>query len=210
MVLIKARIVDDYFNQEAKLPYGLEIDEIKKAMIITYDFLFDLNTFLLKKGYTRIEDMVLGNSLSGLLSEIIVKNVSINSKTLTRNRKIGGHPDLILRGKHKDDSVLHDSEGIEIKTSKQAGGWQGHNPEDCWLMIFRYNLDESNKQPLVRGPIEFVQVLVANIKTEDWSFSGRSGNSRRTITASITSSGMHKLRGNPIYQNPKYIVNQRD
>src|SRR5437879_6167443 len=28
------------------------------------------------------------------------------------------------------------SDGIEIKASRYSQGWQGHNPENVWLMVF--------------------------------------------------------------------------
>lgn len=203
--ILRAQVVEDYFNYDASLPYGLTVAEVRRAIIDTYDFLFDLN--LVSKGYTRLEDLLLGNSRSGMVSEILVKNVAENSRTLTRNRKVGGHPDLIPRGKHLNDEVLHGDEGIEVKTSKQSGGWQGHNPEDAWILVFRYVEDERpDVAPLERKPLEFVQVLCAHVTHDEWSFSGRRGASRRTITASITEVGMDKLRSNPIYQNPAYIV----
>jgi hypothetical protein len=203
----RAQDVEKFLNYKAHLPYGLTVAEVRQAMIDTYTFLFDLNSFLVNKGYDRLEDLLLGNSRSGMISEVLVKNLANNSHTLARNRKVGGHPDLIPRGKYPNDEVLRGDEGIEVKTSKQPGGWQGHNPEDAWILIFRYIEDEREGiTPLERKPLEFVQVLCAYIKREEWSFSGRSSTSRRTITASITEAGMDKLRSNPVYQNPDYIV----
>lgn len=205
--ILRAEIVEGYFNSGAELPCGLTVSEIRQAIIDTYEFLFDLNNFFVSKGYARLEELLLGNSRSGMISEILVKHIGENSSTLTRNRKVGGHPDLIPRGKYPNDEVLHGNEGIEVKTSKQPGGWQGHNPEDAWLLIFRYVEDaRSGVSPSERKPLEFVQVLCAHITHDEWSFSGRSGTSRRTITASITEAGMDKLRSNPIYQHPAYIV----
>jgi hypothetical protein len=201
----KAEVIDKYFNYNAILPYGLKVEEIRQAMIDTYEFLYRLNKFLLDNGYERLEDLILGNSLSGIISEILVKNISNNSATLIRNKKVGGHPDLIPRGRYPNDETLH-GEGIEIKSSKQEGGWQGHNPEKAWVMIFRYILDKTDCPPEERDPITFVQVLAAELEENDWGFSGRRAGSRRTITASIKASGMDKLRSNPVYQHPDYIV----
>jgi len=47
-----------------------------------------------------------------------------------------GHPDLIPKGKFEKDACQHGSEGIEIKASRHSSGWQGHNAEDIWLMVF--------------------------------------------------------------------------
>ena len=202
----KAEIIEEFFCQKAILPYGLKVQEVRSAVEEVYGLMHKLNGFLLQNGYERIEELVLGNSLSGFLSEILVKKIADNSRTMERNRMVGGHPDLIPRGKYPDDKILHGAEGIEVKTSKQAGGWQGHNPEVCWLVIFRYTLDETERNSWEKEPITFVQILTAKLQEEDWSFSGRKGASRRTITASIKGSGMHKLRMNPIYQHPDYII----
>jgi hypothetical protein len=53
---------------------------------------------------------------------------------MVANRKIGGHPDLLPKAKYTTDSILKGLEGIEVKTSIQRGGWQGHNPEECWMV----------------------------------------------------------------------------
>jgi hypothetical protein len=49
----------------------------------------------------------------------------------------------------------------------------------------------------------FVKVVGAALTKADWSFSGRSENSRRTITASVTNSGYQKMMANWIYQAPR-------
>lgn len=51
-------------------------------------------------------------------------------------------------------------------------------------------------------PLTFIEILCAKLKRSDWSFSGRKGSSRRTPTASITSSGVEKLRTNFLYRLP--------
>jgi hypothetical protein len=209
VILQKTKVNDAFFHKEAVLPYGLKIEEIRQAIIDTYEFLDKINSFLLENGYLRLEELLLGNALSGFLSEVIVKSISNNSKKITRNKKVGGHPDLIQVGAYQNNSVLLGKDGIEIKTSKQRGGWQGHNPEEGYLIVFRYILDESERPAVEKTPIEFVQVLCAQLALNDWSFSGRVGKSRRTITASITKSGMLKLRSNPVYQHSDYIVGKK-
>lgn len=50
--------------------------------------------------------------------------------------------------------------------------------------------------------IEQAVALCAKIDQADWSFSGRTGTSRRTPTASITATGVEKLRNNFLYRLP--------
>jgi len=206
----RAKLDPAFINWNAKLPYGLTVDEVVKGVEKACALFFEVNNFLVGKELDRLEDLLLGNALSGMLSEVLVKSLSDCSKTLVRNEKVGGHPDLIPRGKYPGDSVLHGNQGIELKSSKQRGGWQGHNPEDSDLIVFRYVLGDGEQKPEERTPVTFVQILAAHIKKDEWSFSGRKGESRRTITASITEAGVHKLRANPIYQDPKYVVGRGD
>jgi len=189
-----------YVNRRASLPYGLRVDEVEKAVAETYRLLHGLNDYLVGAGFPSLEDLLLGNSLSGIISEFLVKNIARASTTLDANLKVGGHPDLLPEGHYTSNLVLKGDAGIEVKSSIQAGGWQGHNPEDCWLMVFRYAVGEQDDG--TKLPLTFVEILGAEVKQSDWSFSGRKGASRRTPTASITASGVEKLRRNFLYRLP--------
>jgi len=147
-----------------------------------------------------MEELLPGNSLSGILSEFLVKNIARMSDTLVANLKVGGHPDLLPKGYYSSNLILKGDEGIEVTSSKQKGGWQGHNPENCWLLVFRYIVGRQDNDRVI--PLTFVEILCAKLIKEDWSFSGRKGASRRTPTASITTSGVEKLRRNFLYRIP--------
>lgn len=189
-----------YVNRHASLPYGLRVDEVEKAVAETYRLLHGLNDYLVGAGFLSLEELLLGNSLSGIISEFLVKNIARASTTLEANLKVGGHPDLIPKGHYSSTLVLKGDEGIEVKSSIQAGGWQGHNPEDCWLMVFRYVVGE--QEDGAKLPLTFIEILCGKVEQSDWSFSGRKGSSRRTPTASITASGVEKLRRNFLYRVP--------
>ncbi len=150
-------------------------------------------------------------TFSGLLSEIIVRQLSKHSTMLTRNLYHNGHPDLIPSGRYAGNSIQYGHEGVEIKTSRYRGGWQGHNPERVWIMIFRYSNDpyrpEKESRPLEKhSPFQFIEVLAAQLEKTDWSAQGRRSGSRRTPTASIVASGTAKLRANWIYRNPDFTA----
>ena len=182
-----------YVNRRVVLPYALKVKEIEQAVAETYRLFHGLNDFLENSGFRPLEELLLGNSLSGMISEFLVKNIARAAETLEANAKVGGHPDLLPKGHYASNLVLKGDEGIEIKSSIQRGGWQGHNPEDCWLMVFRYAIGE---------PLVFIEILCAKLDEADWSFSGRTGASRRTPTASITATGVEKLRDNFLYRLP--------
>jgi hypothetical protein len=187
------------FDTDVELPYDLTIEAIRATMEDVYETLFTINSGLTAKGLDRLEETLLGNSFSGLLSELVVKGLARHSDALARNIKVGGHPDLIPAGKYPSDSVLQ-GEGVEVKMSIQTGGWQGHNPEAGWIMVFQYSKDVSTRPVHKRRPSEYLRVLIAKLEREDWSFSGRRGQSRRTPTASILKSGTQKLLRSAIYE----------
>jgi hypothetical protein len=195
------------FNADVALPYDLKVEEVRNALDQIYDFLHEMNSFLVSRGYDRLEEIILGNSLSGFISELVVKRIGATSESLARNEKIGGHPDLIPHGEYPDNAVLRSDEGIEVKTSIQSGGWQGHNPERSWILVVQYSVDALTEPVSERRPSEFLKVMCALLDEDDWSFSGRAGASRRTPTASILKSGTAKLHGNAIYEHPRYVRN---
>jgi len=44
-------------------------------------------------------------------------------------------------------------------------------------------------------------VYAAKLELEDWSFSGRSATSRRTITASVNETGVARMKANWVYRD---------
>ena len=76
-------------------------------------------------------------------------------------------------------------------------------------MIFQYQVDLETHPVEQREPTKFVRVLIAQLKEEDWGFSGRRAGSRRTITASVVRSGMEKLLAHPLYLDPTYVPRRR-
>jgi hypothetical protein len=189
-----------YVNPSVRLPYDLKVGEVQQAVARTYRLLNGLNEYLVQDGFRPLEELLLGNSLSGIISEFLVKNIANTATTLEANEKVGGHPDLLPTKHYPSHTVLKGEEGIEVKCSIQSGGWQGHNPEDCWLMLFRYVVGKQSDGVVM--PLTFVEILCAKITKADWFFSGRKGDSRRTPTASITTTGVEKLRDNFLYRLP--------
>lgn len=204
------KLREDWFNPGAKLAYGLAVEHVKTAMQEAYEFFHRVNSFLVHSGYKRLEDFMPGNAFSGLVSEILVQAIPKHCGRLTKNLRVGGHPDLIPRGQYRGDSILQGDEGIDVKSSKQSGGWQGHNPEAGWVMVFRFRVDIKTEPPENREPFEFVEVLGARLARRDWSFSGRRETSRRTITASMKKEAVERLRANWVYRNPAYEVRRQE
>ncbi len=174
-----------------------------------YDFLYNVNNFLVTRGYERLEETLSGATFSGLMSELVVESLGKHSATMEKNAYHNGRPDLIPRGLYGPAGVLRGADGVEVKASRNKSGWQGHNVESGWIMIFQYGIDLITEPLTNREPTTFERVLCTQLEENDWSFSGRSASSRRTITASILRSGAEKLAGNPIYLDPSYAGRRR-
>ena len=102
-----------------------------------------------------------------------------------------------------DNSVQYTQKGIEIKASRHKSGWQGHNPEAVWLLVFYFdsNTVRDKSKNVSPKPFQFRGVYGARLEEEDWNFSGRSETSRRTITASVNHQGVAKMKENWIYED---------
>ena len=186
------------FNETATLPFGLSLSHITSAMADFLAFLGFINSQLYTKQMQRLESMLMPANFSSIVGEFMTAQIPKYAQSLVKNRYHNGHPDLIPSGVFPNDAVRHTSVGIEIKASRYSKGWQGHNPEDAWLMVFVF--DSNRPVDLEPKPFRFLRVLGAQLTKDDWLFSGRSEGSRRTITASVTDSGYQKMIANWIYQ----------
>jgi len=191
------------FNRQCKLPYGLTVPHIQSAMEDFLDFIRFVDLQLSTRQISPLESMLMPANFSSMVGEFMVSGISSRSPTLTKNRYHNGHPDLIPAGKYPDDAAQHAPEGIEVKASRYLSGWQGHNPENTWLLVFVFQAARPTDD--LKGisfvPFGFVKVVGARLKKSDWLFAGRSGASRRTITASVTRSGWEKMESNWIYRD---------
>jgi hypothetical protein len=190
------------FNKAAKIPFGCTVDHIRAAMQDFLSFLGFINVQLSTKDIPRLESFMMQANFSSLVGEFMGATIPKYCPTVRRNKYHNGHPDLLPTGKFPKDSMLHAEEGIEIKGSRHISGWQGHNAEDVWLMVFVFDSNTVRDEALgiAPRPFRFVKVVGALITKKDWNFSGRSATSRRTITASVTRSGFEKMERNWIYR----------
>lgn len=190
------------FNPIAQIPYGVKVDHIRKAMGEFIDFIGFINGQLHTKKMERLESFLMPANFSSIVGEFMGAAIPKHCKTVIRNKYHNGHPDIVPAGHYPGDSILHGPEGIEIKGSRHTSGWQGHNAEECWLMVFVFDSNTSRDvgQGIEPKPFRFVKVVGAKLLKEDWQFSGRSATSRRTITASVKRSGYEKMEANWIYR----------
>lgn len=198
------------FNLEAKLLYGLTTERLQSAMNDFTNFLGFINLQLHSRKIERFESILMPANFSSIVGEFMSSSIPQYCPTLVKNQHHNGHPDILPKGRFPNDAVQHADEGIEIKSSRYLRGWQGHNPEDTWLMVFVFdsNRPVDKAKGIAPRPFKFVMVVGARLTKEDWIFAGRSETSRRTITASVTRSGYEKMMANWIYKAPNLTTTE--
>jgi hypothetical protein len=191
------------FNPDCVLPYGLTTEHIHRAMNDFLDFLGFLNQQLRTKDIPRLETFLMPANFSSIVGEFINITIPKYCDNLVKNQYHNGHPDLLPQGIFPGNAIQYASDGIEVKGSRHQSGWQGHNPESVWLMVFYFDSNAPNdKQKGVEPkPFRFKGVYAAKLEQNDWNFSGRSSTSRRTITASVNKMGMQKMKANWVYED---------
>ena len=166
------------------------------------DFIGFINQQLNGRQIVRLESMLMPANFSSIVGEFMTSTIPKHCATLAKNGYHNGHPDMVPKGLFPNDTVQHAQEGIEIKGSRYLRGWRGHNAEDAWLMVFCFESSRPSDQAKGVNPIPFryVGVFGAQLEMDDWTFSGRSETSRRTITASVNRRGYNKMVKNWIYK----------
>jgi len=203
MALVRATPIPTAFNASASasLPYNLRLKDFELAMQDVYDFFYDVNALLLGKNLQRIDDMLRPAIMSGLLSDMLTASVAKHSRSLTENLYFNGHPDLVVRGRYPGDSAKSGSEGIEIKTTRKAGGAVDfHGARDQWLCVFVYAVDDQTEPAISRRPTVFTEVYVGQVTTADFRRNERGVLGTRTAT--LDREGIARFRENWVYRLP--------
>ena len=199
--MIRRNHVDvQFFNSKAKLPFELRLKDFELAMQDIYDFFYDVNTALIGKGLQRMDDMLRPAIMSGLLSDMLTASVARHSRALTENRYFNGHPDLIVKGVYAGHAIKSGSEGVEIKTTRKAGGAvDTHGARDQWMCVFVYMIDAESEPANARQPMTFTEVYMGDVTREDFRKNARGELGTRTAT--LHKDGVAKLRSNWIYKS---------
>ncbi len=193
------------FNPKAEIPCGVTTEHIRLAMTEFTEFLSFIDTRLVTKELDRIQDMLMPANFSSMVGEFMGASIPKYCTTIAKNTYHNGHPDMLPAGKYEKNSAKHaGADGIEVKASRYLYGWQGHNVEDVWLMVFVFESGRPTDKAkgIARKPFRFIKVCGALLSKDDWKFAGRKEGSRRTITASVAKSGYEKMMANWIYKAP--------
>ena len=117
MEMLRNTIDPISFNETAVLPYELRLADFQMAMQDVYDFFFDVNSLLARKGLQRHNDMLRPAIMSGIVSDMLTASLGKHARVLTPNRYFNGHADLVVQGIYPDNAVKAGTEGVEIRTT---------------------------------------------------------------------------------------------
>jgi len=199
MAIIRNTVDTERFNRDAVLPYELRLEDFQMAMRDVYDFFYDVNSLLAAKGLQRLDDMLRPAIMSGVLSDMLVASLAKHSRVLRENQYFNGHPDLIVQGVYPGNAVKAGTEGVEIKTTRKAGGAvDTHGAREQWMCVFVYDVDAESEPVVTRRPMAFTEVYLSHVTTADFrkNLRGELG----TRTATLHKEGIQKLRENWIYR----------
>lgn len=187
------------FNPEAVLPFQLRPQDFQMAMQDVYDFFYDVNSHLARKGLQRMDEMLRPAIMSGVLSDMLTASLAKHARVLTENRYFNGHPDLIVQGVYPDNAVKAGAEGVEIKTTRRAGGAvDTHGARNQWMCVFVYDIDKDTEPAIDRRPMSFREVYLGHVVISDFRKNPRGELGTRTAT--LHKDGIQKLRENWIYR----------
>ncbi len=184
------------------LPFELRISDFEHAMQDIYDFFYDVNTLLSEKGLHRLDDMMRPAAMSGLISDMVTASLAKFSRSLVENKHFNGHPDLILRGKYPNDSVAAGTHGIEIKSTRKAGGAvDTHGARKQWMCVFVYEVDNTTEPASERRAMRFTEIYLGEVEEADFRKNDRGDLGTRTAT--LHKEGIAKLRKSWIYKEQR-------
>jgi hypothetical protein len=186
-------------NAHASLPFSLRLEDFRLAVQDVYDFFFDVNTSLAIKGLDRLDDTLRPAIMSGVLSDMLTASLAKHSRTLTVNAYFNGHPDLVLRGQYPGNAVKAGEQGIEIKTTRKAGGAvDTHGARNQWMCVFVYRVDNETEPAMNREAMSFTEIYLGQVTVEDFRRNERGELGTRTAT--LDARGIAKLRQSWIYR----------
>lgn len=197
---LKRNTVDtSRFNPGASLPFELRLMDFEMAMQDVYDFFFDVNQWLVHKGLSRLDDMLRPANMSGVITDMLTASLAKHSRTLVENEYHNGHPDLVVKGVYPDNAVKAGDRGVEVKTTRKAGGAvDTHGARNQWMCVFVYKVDNESEPAVARKPLTFTEAYLAQVTIADFRRNARGELGTRTAT--LHREGVTKLRQNWVYR----------
>lgn len=201
MPIERQTVAPEHFNPSPVLPYNLRIDDFRLAMQDIYDFLFDVNAYLVQKRLPRLDDSLRKQTFTGMVSDMVAEALAKHSRSLVRNLFHNGHPDLLVGGEHPGDRARAADEGIEVKaTVKRGGAVDTHGGRDQWMLVFVYAVDHNTEPATAREPMRFVEIYLNRVTADDFRRNERGELGTRTST--LDRDGLARLRQGWVYYEP--------
>jgi len=198
MPVVRNALDNSKFNPVAELPYQLRVEDYRLAVQDVYDFFYDVNTGLLTKGLERLDDMLRPAIMSGVLSDMLTASLAKHSRALAVNAYPNGHPDLVLKNHYPDNAVRAGEHGVEVKTTRKAGGAvDTHGARVQWMCVFVYVVDRQTEPVRDRRPLTFTEIYLGRVGLDDFRRNERGELGTRTAT--LHAEGIAKLRRSWIY-----------
>lgn len=198
MTIVRNRLLDAGFNADTQLPFELRLDDFKAAAQDVYDFFYDVNVALTAKGLDRLDDVLRPAIMSGVLSDMLTASMAKHSRTLVVNTYFNGHPDLVVRGHYPGNAVKAGERGVEIKTTRKAGGAvDTHGAREQWMCVFVYEVDGESEPAHARRPMRFTEIYLGKVGVGDFRKNARGELGTRTAT--LHAEGIAKLRQSWVY-----------
>jgi hypothetical protein len=143
-------------------------------------------------------DMLRPAAMSGIISDMLTASMAKHSRVLVENNHFNGHPDLIVQGRYPNNSVAAGKDGVEIKSTRKKGGAvDTHGAREQWMCVFVYRTDHETEPAENREPMRITEVYLAYVTEADFRKNPRGELGTRTAT--LSKSGIGKLRSNWIY-----------
>lgn len=198
MSITRNHLLENGFNIEPLLPFELRLDDFKAAAQDVYDFFFDVNVALTAKGLDRLDDVLRPAIMSGVLSDMLTASLAKHSRALVVNAYFNGHPDLVVRGHYPGNAVKAGEHGVEIKTTRKAGGAvDTHGARDQWMCVFVYEVDNLTEPAHARQPMRFTEIYLGKVGVDDFRKNARGELGTRTAT--LHAEGIARLRRGWVY-----------
>jgi hypothetical protein len=199
MAMLRNKVKASKFNPAIVLPFELRVQDFQMAMQDVYDFFYDVNSHLAEKGLQRLDDMLRPAIMSGVLSDMLTASLAKHSRVLRENRYFNGHPDLIVQGVYPRDAVKAGTQGVEIKTTRKAGGAvDTHGARKQWMCVFVYDIDSDTEPAIDRRPMTFSELYLGHVSVSDFRKNPRGELGTRTAT--LHKNGIQKLRDHWVYR----------
>jgi hypothetical protein len=131
---------------------------------------------------------------------MLTASLARHSRVLVENNFFNGHPDLVVKGKYPKNSIKAGEHGVEIKTTRKAGGAvDTHGARDQWMCVFVYDVDNESEPAVSRRPLTFTEVYLGKVTIADFRKNARGELGTRTAT--LHAKGIAKLRQSWVYKN---------